>query len=81
MHSRRPQTLRKAGFGSFGSTGDEGVLGGADERGVKTIIAASKSSGTLNLSNRQLQEVCVPLVAVSTLHAWDHCSNSAAAAV
>lgn len=52
MNSSRQTFLRNKNK-SFGS-GDDSVQ---DGKGLQKIIAASKSSGTLNLSNRSLQEV------------------------
>jgi hypothetical protein len=46
--------MRK-GFGNNSEALDE-------SKGLQKIIAASKTSGALNLSNRQLQEVCSWLV-------------------
>jgi hypothetical protein len=40
-----------------------------DGKGLHKIIAASKTSGALNLSNRQLQEVCVVIL---VWHATSH---------
>lgn len=55
MHSSRPSRGRSKAFDTaFGSD-----LAVEDGKGLSKIIAASKTSGALNLSNRQLQEVCV----------------------
>lgn len=41
-----------------------------DGKGLHKIIAASKTSGALNVSNRQLQEVCILTLA------WDAAAHA-----
>lgn len=86
MNSSRRQQLRgKSGLGSFG--GVEDTVAAQDGKGLQKIIAASKSSGTLNISNRSLQEVCcMPLAWSSTacrvsgrsVHSWWLCLTAVA---
>jgi hypothetical protein len=66
MHSSRPSRGRSKAFGTAFSS-DTAV---EDGKGLHKIIAASKTSGALNVSNRQLQEVCILTLA------WDAAAHA-----